>query len=191
MPKVIGFDPVDLGFGGMINYSGSDNSIVLDDVKDGNYPTLSSGNRFIRMDIVNNVSPNYLEVMDLHYLVGNREYPTVAMSGNSLPVPYVASASSIHSGSFQPYLAFNNTTARWHATSASSHWIQIDLGPGSSITPTGFVMTVFSGSGDRRPGNITVSGSSTGAFAGEQTVFYTGTNLASLFTYSVETRIDF
>ena len=97
MPKVIGFDPEDLGFGGMINYSGSDNNIVLDDVRDGNYPTLSSGNRFIRMDIVNNVSPNYLEVRDLHYLVGNTEYPTVAMTGNSLPVPLVASASSTHS----------------------------------------------------------------------------------------------
>lgn len=38
MAKVIGFDPVDLGFGGMINYSGSDNNKVLDDVKDGDYP---------------------------------------------------------------------------------------------------------------------------------------------------------
>ncbi len=190
MPKVIGFDPVDLGFGGMINYSGSDNNKVLDDVKDGEYP-LSSGSRFIRMDIVNNVSPNYLEVMDLHYLVNNIEYPTVAMSGHSLPVPYAASASSTHSGIFAPYLAFSNTAQRWHASSASSHWIKIDLGAGNGITPTGFVMTVFSGSGDRRPGNITVSGSPTGAFAGEQTVFYTGTNLASLFTYSVERRIDF
>ena len=40
MPKVIGYDPVDLGFGGMINYSGADNNKVLDDVKDGDYPTL-------------------------------------------------------------------------------------------------------------------------------------------------------
>jgi len=38
MPKVIGYDPVDLGFGGMINYAGIDNNVVLDDVKDGDYP---------------------------------------------------------------------------------------------------------------------------------------------------------
>ena len=38
MAKVIGFNPVDLGYGGMKNYSGSDNNKVLDDVKDGNYP---------------------------------------------------------------------------------------------------------------------------------------------------------
>ena len=41
MPKVIGYDPVDLGYGGMINYSGADNNKVLDDVKDGDYPTLT------------------------------------------------------------------------------------------------------------------------------------------------------
>ena len=40
MPKVIGYDPVDLGFGGMINYSGADNNKVLDDVKDGDYPLI-------------------------------------------------------------------------------------------------------------------------------------------------------
>jgi hypothetical protein len=39
MPKVIGYDPVDLGYGGMINYAGIDNNVVLDEVKDGNYPT--------------------------------------------------------------------------------------------------------------------------------------------------------
>ena len=43
MPKVIGYDPVDLGYGGMINYSGADNNKVLDDVKDGDYPTVVVG----------------------------------------------------------------------------------------------------------------------------------------------------
>ena len=41
MAKVIGYDPVDLGYGGMVNYSGSDNNKVLDDVKDGNYPSIA------------------------------------------------------------------------------------------------------------------------------------------------------
>lgn len=40
MAKVIGFNPVDLGYGGMKNYSGSDNNKILDDVEDGNYPIL-------------------------------------------------------------------------------------------------------------------------------------------------------
>jgi hypothetical protein len=40
MPKVIGFDPVDLGFGGMTNYSGPDNNKVLAKVKGGSYPRL-------------------------------------------------------------------------------------------------------------------------------------------------------
>ena len=42
MPKVIGYDPVDLGYGGMINYSSSDNNKVLDDVKDGDYPSINT-----------------------------------------------------------------------------------------------------------------------------------------------------
>jgi len=43
MPRVIGYDPVDLGFGGIINYAGIDNNVVLDDVKDGDYPTVVAG----------------------------------------------------------------------------------------------------------------------------------------------------
>ena len=43
MPKVIGFDPVDLGFGGMINYSGKNNNKVLAKVKSGSYPKLLQG----------------------------------------------------------------------------------------------------------------------------------------------------
>ena len=43
MPKVIGYDPVDLGFGGIINYAGIDNNVVLDNVKDGDYPTVVAG----------------------------------------------------------------------------------------------------------------------------------------------------
>jgi hypothetical protein len=40
MPKVIGFDPVNLGFGGMINYSGPNNNKVLAKVKGGSYPKI-------------------------------------------------------------------------------------------------------------------------------------------------------
>ena len=46
MPKVIGFNPVDLGYGGMKNYSGSDNNKILDDVEDGNYPTIVAGDPY-------------------------------------------------------------------------------------------------------------------------------------------------
>jgi hypothetical protein len=46
MPKVIGFNPVDLGYGGMKNYSGSDNNKILDDVKDGDYPLAPTGDPY-------------------------------------------------------------------------------------------------------------------------------------------------
>ena len=59
MPKVIGFDPVDLGFGGMINYSGSDNNIVLDDIRDGNYPTMAiSGMNLVAAQLTRTAADN-------------------------------------------------------------------------------------------------------------------------------------
>ena len=195
MPKVIGFDPVDLGFGGMINYSGSDNNKVLDDVKDGNYPTLyvPESFRYIRLEIV---TGSYFEVKNLRFIASLTRYPTVNMTSNTLPSPLVASASSVHlsMAQFQPYNAFDGdaVNTRWHSTVGGSHWIQIDLGTGNEIRPNSLAMTIFSGSGDRRPTSLIVKGSNTGAFSGEDETLYTSASgVESLFEYSVETVIDF
>jgi hypothetical protein len=193
MPKVIGFDPVDLGYGGMINYSGSDNNKVLDDVKDGDYPTPGNSFRYIRLEIV---TGSYFEVKNLRFIASLTRYPTVNMTSNTEPSPLVASASSTHlsMAQFQPYKAFDGdaVNTRWHSTVGGSHWIQIDLGTGNEIRPNSLAMIIFSGSGDRRPTSLIVKGSNTGAFSGEDETLYTSASgVESLFEYNVETVIDF
>jgi len=198
MPKVIGFDPVDLGFGGMINYSGSDNNKVLDDVRDGDYPTLfvPESFRYLRLEIV---TGSYFELTDLRFIASLTRYPTVNMTTNSAPSPLVASASSTHLGgspTYPQFDAFNafdaSSSSRWHSTTGGSHWIQIDLGTGNEIRPNSLAMTVISGSGDRRPTSLIVKGSNTGAFSGEDETLYTSAaGVESEFSYGVETVLDF
>ena len=196
MPKVIGFDPVDLGFGGMINYSGSDNNKVLDDVKDRDYPTILQSFRYLRLEIV---VASYVEVNDLRFITGLTRYPTVNMTSNTAPSPLVASASDVHLGGgptypqFDAWNAFDGSAAtRYHSNSSSAgHWIQIDLGDGNQIRPASLAMTVTSGSGERRPSSLTVKGSETGAFSGEDETLYSASGIQSLFTYSVETVLVF
>lgn len=59
------------------------------------------------------------------------------MTSNNAPAPYVASADSIHSNPYQPYMAFNSEEGDaghcWHSLSASSHWLQIDYGTPKKI----------------------------------------------------------
>lgn len=59
------------------------------------------------------------------------------MTANNAPVPYVASADSIHSSPYQPYMAFNSKEGDagycWHSLSATSHWLQIDYGAPKKI----------------------------------------------------------
>lgn len=59
------------------------------------------------------------------------------MTANNAPAPYVASADSIHSSPYQPYMAFNSKEGDagycWHSLSATSHWLQIDYGTPKKI----------------------------------------------------------
>lgn len=59
------------------------------------------------------------------------------MTANNAPAPYVASADSIHSSPYQPYMAFNSKEGDagycWHSLSATSHWLQIDYGAPKKI----------------------------------------------------------
>lgn len=59
------------------------------------------------------------------------------MTANNAPAPYVATADSIHSNPYQPYMAFNSKEGDagycWHSLSAASHWLQIDYGTPKKI----------------------------------------------------------
>lgn len=59
------------------------------------------------------------------------------MTSNNTPVPCVASADSIYSTLYQPYMAFNSLEGDenrcWHSSSGTSHWLQIDYGVPTKI----------------------------------------------------------
>lgn len=99
----------------------------------GTYPDLEQ--YFKEMDSVNifggdgittyklpNIEPKFFEYLS--------QLPE--MTANNAPAPYVASADSIHSNPYQPYMAFNSKTgdagACWHSLLSASHWLQLDYG---------------------------------------------------------------
>lgn len=99
----------------------------------GTYPDLEQ--YFKEMDSVNifggdgittyklpNIEPKFFEYLS--------QLPE--MTANNAPAPYVASADSIHSDPYQPYMAFNSKIgdagACWHSSLSASHWLQLDYG---------------------------------------------------------------
>jgi len=109
-------------------------------------------------------------------------WPTSAMTGASSPSPFVATASS-DDGSRPAYRVFDDNagdSARWiSSTSDTAPYLQIDLGSSVAIThmklaPDG---AVFVGGGYFIT-DFTLLGSSTGAFAGEETTVLMQTGLA-------------
>ena len=102
MAKVIGFDPVDLGYGGMVNYSGADNNKVLDDVKDGDYPAVNSDANWSNVISLMKFEDNYTDDKGLLTWTG---------TGTSFNA----------SGKFGKAVEFNSTSDRLDS-STSSEW---------------------------------------------------------------------
>lgn len=117
------------------------------------------------------------------YLVGATEYPTSAMTDFALPTPLVASARD-YAVSQEPWEVFDQTSGTgsrwWPADSATSgvyphtEWVQIDLGEGNEITPTGVRISTTNNS--RTPKHFDIHGSDTGLFSGEQALIHTEEN---------------
>jgi len=191
MPKVIGYDPVDLGYGGMINYSGSDNNKVLDDVKDGDYPRIpgeaGTAYRYLRWS---SLTSTYLQLLDLRFNDGVTPYPS-NMTSDTSPSPLIASADTYYS-IYRPWRAFSADTSsvRWIANGSAPHWIQIDLGVGNEIAPTGYTAKLNTVAGSP-PDSIQVIGSNTGDFTGEEEVIYSVTGDSGNFTYGVSRTVTF
>jgi len=86
------------------------------------------------------------------------------MTSNTSPVPYVASASSIWSTSFEPWKAFNGTNKdgsdSWvTATGVHSGWIQIDLGKPYAINNIAISARADSTAPTTAPKDFTILGS--------------------------------
>ncbi len=142
--------------------------------------------RYFRLEVTDtNTASNNVTINELEIYGRATAYPASDMTSDTLPSPLVASASS---GS-NPFNAFDgNNAAGWAATSDSNEYIQIDLGTGQGIVPTALKIVPDDAS-LTSPKNFALKGSNTGAFSGEETTLYTGTNVTSGWT--AETAREF
>lgn len=159
------------------------NSVTVSGVAMSKAPPLIGPMRFFRLNILAH-NANGVIVQAFRLNVGMTAYPTVSMTSDTAPSPLVASASSVQNGSTLAYNAFNAAPGSgspiWYSvtpTFGPGEWLQIDLGAGNEILPTGclicpdgnvsfgFYITEFS-----------ITGSNTGAFSGEEVTLYTDTN---------------
>ena len=116
-------------------------------------------------------SANHMGIRDWRFYdavnFGGTPYPS-AMTSDSLPSPYVASAGNTY-GTYNPYKAFDNdisSSMYWSIfASAANGWLQIDMG--SSPTTMKSARIKFYGSSNVT--HITLTASNTGSFSGEET----------------------
>jgi hypothetical protein len=158
--------------------------------------------RYLRLTFLSNRGGSYAEIPELRYLVGATAYPTVNMTSISTPSPLVASSSSHYTGTgdasnswsaFDGVTIIGNPTYGWTSNGGVvGEWLQIDLGSGNGITPTGLRITPWTSGGqsERLPTSFRIDGSNTGTFTGEQTTLKTmtgvswpGTSAAQTFTF--------
>lgn len=108
------------------------------------------------------------------------------MSSNSLPYPYVASASAAGGG--PAWSAFDRTTTSYWGTGTQTGWLQIDLGAANAAAVTQYAITPYTGSTEA-PTNWTFLGSNTGNFAGEQTTLDTQVGINWALSGNFETKV--
>ncbi len=108
---------------------------------------------------------------------GGSTYPPT-MTSNTTPAPYVASASTIFSTTYDAWKAFDSDPNSYWNTSIgnTSGWLKLDFGSTTSIGSYLIQSIATEVGGNYAPKTWTLEGSATGAFAGEQTVVDTQTN---------------
>jgi hypothetical protein len=173
------------------------NSVTLKGMSMGILPPTTF--RFFRLN-VQSWTGDACRVQALRAMVGSTQYPVDAgpfMTSNTTPSPLVASASSELSGSFQAWNAFASASGsgsllRWISSGSDlTPWLQFDMGAGNEISPTAVQICPDGDSGSiRYIQNFTFSGSNTGAFSGEETLFYTSASLNSSF-WTASTPVTF
>lgn len=99
--------------------------------------------RYFRITVDTNFGGTQSLVNDAYVLSGMTQYPAVPMTANNAPAPLVASASSI---SQQPFRAFDGFILNAWVTASGvvAAYLQIDLGSGNEIIPTGLRLVMFS-----------------------------------------------
>lgn len=114
-----------------------------------------------------------------YFTAGAVEWPTSAMTTDSAPAPFAASASSVSLGSAAE--CFNkllDDAHRWISSTAGAQWVTIDMGSAQtftscSIAPDGAASIGY------YPTQIRILASNTGSFAGEETTIFSASALTS------------
>lgn len=85
-------------------------------------------------------------IAELKFLSGSAQLPSVTMTSDTSPSPYVVSATNYSPG-YEPWHAFNGNMADWWDSGVQGGFpnIQIYFGPGKSIGINGVIMTAKSG----------------------------------------------
>lgn len=106
------------------------------------------------------------------------KYPTSAMTANNAPSPFVVVGTNSYNATYDGYKAFDSSTSSgyWNLSSSDpgNDYLQIDLGVDVVVKS---ITMLFNNS--FHPTTVSVATSSTGAFAGEETVILANAIIAS------------
>jgi hypothetical protein len=136
--------------------------------------------RFLRFEISKIISPSVaFRLVDSAWSADGGVTWLPAMTSNTSPAPFVASASN-EAGTDPAWKGMDNNQAStiWNTSQVSDAsgnlnpkaWLQIDFGSGNGLTPNRFKYYPTNSGGDRTVVEGRLLGSTTGAFAGEETV---------------------
>ena len=105
-------------------------------------PTTSTF-RYLRWTILTQNRAGEVDVGEVNWKVSGVDYPTQTMTSNTTPSPLVVTRSKALSSTYEAWKVFNNdgNTSNWAANQAAPNWVQIDLGSGNGVTPTGIGIT--------------------------------------------------
>jgi len=105
-------------------------------------------------------------------------YPST-MTADNAPTPYVVTSSYYYSSSYEDYKAFDGSYNGWWtlghtASQVATDWLQIDMGP----TPPSIQSAKIDFNPSYYSSTLTLVGSNTGAFSGEEVTVFTQTGMS-------------
>lgn len=157
-------------------------------------PAALPASRYLRLKVtrwffagnLNTSGAGDIRVQELEFVAGVTSYPTSNMTNNTSPSPLVATSSGalLGFGDHEPYRAFDGSYSgsdtQWMGDGTVNKYLQIDLGDGNGITPSAVIVTpdnAISAGDGYWIGGFDIVGSNTGSFTGEETLYFSVTDL--------------
>lgn len=123
-------------------------------------PPPETAYRYFRITVSSNFGLSSSSIGEAYILSGETGYPTAAMSTNTTPEPLVATASMLENLAYRAFDKAANTL--WATSGTVTGWVQIDLGAGNEIVPTGLrLVFATANAGNARIGKLQASNNGT------------------------------